>query len=239
MKQPALNMIERQALDFRQQTGLSNTEAVNLTSLLLKLNVLTIFSPLSDNFSGMSLKSNTNGSRFMLVNSNHALCCQNFTIAHELYHLFIENNPAPHKCSANDSKNSREKCADAFAAIFLMPSAGILQMIPDTELATGSITLATVIRLENYFAVPRTTVLNRLHDLSLISKAMREHLSLQPVIKTAREHGYNASLYNPGNENLVIGDFGERAKRLFDSGKVSEGHYLELLAKIGIDGYED
>jgi len=40
---------------------------------------------------------------------------------------------------------------------------------------------------------------------------------------------------NPGNEGLVIGNFGEKARKLFDARKNSEGHYLELLHKIGID----
>ena len=60
-----------------------------------------------------------------------------------------------------------------------------------------------------------------------------------PVKKTAREYGYDTSLYEPGNENLVIGDFGEKARRLFDMEKISEGHYMELLHKIGIDDNED
>lgn len=42
-------------------------------------------------------------------------------------------------------------------------------------------------------------------------------------------------MYEPGNENLVIGDFGEKARRLLDEEKISEGHYMELLHKIGID----
>lgn len=76
-------------LTFRQKIGLSDAEAVNLKSLLLKLGVLTIFRPLSEKFSGMSLKS-PGGERFMLINCNQPRCRQHFTIAHELYHLFIE-----------------------------------------------------------------------------------------------------------------------------------------------------
>ncbi|MFG6389418.1 ImmA/IrrE family metallo-endopeptidase, partial [Muribaculum sp.] len=86
MKASLLNLVESQVSKFRQMTGLSDSEAVNLKSLLFKLNVLTIYRPLSDDFSGMSLKSDDR--RFMLVNSNHPRCRQHFTIAHELYHLY-------------------------------------------------------------------------------------------------------------------------------------------------------
>ena len=62
-------IIERQVSEFRTDNGLSSSEPITLKSLLLKLNVLTIFRPLSENFSGMCLKDNS-GHRFMLINSN-------------------------------------------------------------------------------------------------------------------------------------------------------------------------
>lgn len=232
-----LNLLESQVSKFRQMTGLSDSEAVNLKSLLFKLNVLTIYRPLSDNFSGMSLKSGDK--RFMLINSNHPRCRQHFTIAHELYHLYIDPNPTPHNCMADGKKTDIEQCADAFALMFLMPADGVRQMIPDNELRVGDISLASVLRIEHYFSVSYSAVLNRLYDLKLIDRSQRDSLKKYPVKKTAREYGYGATLYEPGNENLVIGDFGEKARRLFDDEKISEGHYQELLHKIGIDGNED
>lgn len=218
-------------------TGLSDSEAVNLKSLLLKLNVLTIYRPLSKEFSGMSLKSGDR--RFMLVNSNHPKCRQHFTIAHELYHLYLDPNPTPHNCTAEGKKSDVEQCADAFALMFLMPADGVRQMIPDNELMAGRVSLASVLRIGHYFSVSFSAVLNRLYDLKLIDRGERDTFKGYPVKKTAREYGYDTALYEPGNENLVIGDFGEKARRLFDREKISEGHYMELLHKIGIDDNED
>ena len=237
MKASLLNLVESQVSKFRQMTGLSDSEAVNLKSLLLKLNVLTIYRPLSDNFSGMSLKSGDR--RFMLVNSNHPKCRQHFTIAHELYHLYLDPNPTPHNYMADGKKNDVEQCADAFALMFLMPADGVRQMIPDNELMAGRVSLASVLRIEHYFSVSFSAVLNRLYDLKLIGRGERDIFREYPVKKTAREYGYDTALYEPGNENLVIGDFGEKARRLFDGEKISEGHYMELLHKIGIDDNED
>jgi len=45
----------------------------------------------------------------------------------------------------------------------------------------------------------------------------------------ATEYGYDLSLYQPGNEGMVIGDFGEKARLLFEQERISEGHYVELL----------
>lgn len=237
MKTTSLHIIENQASKFRQSTGLSDTEAVNLKSLLLKLNVLTIYRPLSEKFSGMSLRSGDR--RFMLINSNQPRCRQHFTIAHELYHLFFDPTPTPHNCDAKGRKSNSEQCADAFALMFLMPSNGVKQMIPDKELIEGHVSMASVLRIEHYFSVSHTAALNRLFDLKFINRDERNTFMECPVKKTAKEYGYSILLYEPGNENLVIGDFGEKARKLFDEGKISEGHYIELLQKIGVNDSED
>lgn len=237
MKEALLNIVENQASRFRQTVGLSDTEAVNLKSLLLKLNVLTLYRSLSDTFSGMSLRSGDR--RFMMINSNNPRGRQHFTIAHELYHLFIEAEPKPHICWSNGKKNESEQCADAFAQMFLMPANGVRQLIADDELISGNISVATVLKIEHYFSVSHQAAVNRLSDLGLISKGERAELQLLPIKQTARSYGFNAELYEAGNEGLVIGDFGEKARKLFDEGKISEGHYLELLHKIGIYDDED
>ena len=51
--------------------------------------------------------------------------------------------------------------------------------------------------------------------------------------------GYDLSLYYKGNENLVLGDYGTKAKRLFDEERISEGHYIELMRKIGYEENKD
>ena len=237
MKTTLLNYVESQVSRFRQYSGMSDSEPVNLKSLLLKLNVLTLYRPLSESFSGMSLKGDQH--RFMLINSNQPRCRQHFTIAHELYHLFMEYNPIPHRCQEDGKKSESEQCADAFALIFLMPADGVRQMISAEELKSGSISLASVLRLGHYFGTSHTAVLNRLSDLNIIGRKERSYLSAVAVKKASREYGYDTTLYESGNSGLVIGDFGEKARKLFEADKISEGHYHELLHKIGIDGYED
>ena len=54
---------------------------------------------------------------------------------------------------------------------------------------------------------------------------------------TAKLHGYPTGLYEPGNNGLVIGDYGSIAKSLFDDGTISESHYFSLMRDIGVDIY--
>lgn len=237
MKASQSNIIENQVSKFRQSIGTSDTEAINLNSLLLKYNVLTIYRPLSERFCGMSLRSGDK--KFMLINSNNPIGRQHFTIAHELYHLFIEDNPQPHICWLNGTKDDSEKCADYFAQIFLMPANGVRQLIPDDELLNNIISVDTVLKIEHYFSVSHQAAVNRLSDLKFISRDQRNFLLSLPVKKNSREFGYNTNLYDSGNEGLVIGDFGKKAKNLYDAEKISAGHYIELMNKIGIDDWED
>lgn len=231
-------IIEREVADFRRINGFSSSEPITLKSLLLKLNVLTVFTPLSENFSGMCLKDHS-GHRFMLVNSTQARGRQHFTIAHELYHLFVEDKPTPHRCNPGHNKDRVEVCADTFASCLLMPEAGICQLIPEEELKNKDISIATILKLEHYFSVSRTALLFRLLGIGIITEKKRAQLAAIGVKHSARCFGYDTALYEAANEGLVIGDFGEKARYLFDSGKISESHYMELLRKIGIDGTQE
>ena len=220
--------IESKAREFRKRNGLGDTIPIELKSLLLNLNILTIFRPLSDDFSGMCLKDTSfSGNKYMLINSNKPKGRQHFTIAHELYHLYYDDNFSPHKCDPGLSSNKTEKYADAFAAALLMPETGLSDFIYNTN--NAHVNLAIMIKIEQYYQVSRKALLVRLKELNFISKTIYDEFCELSPIKTAKEYGYDISLYNNANEGLVIGNYGEMAKTLFDKEKISEGHYLELL----------
>jgi Zn-dependent peptidase ImmA (M78 family) len=229
-------ILQKKANQFRERHGISGGEAIGLKSLLLKLNVFTLFKPLTEAFSGMSLKVNDNA-RFILVNSNHSIGRQHFTIAHELYHLFIQDKFETHQCKTGlfDPKKKEEYNADYFASCLLMPESGIQEMIPDEELNKKKISLQTVIKLEQYFSVSHSSMLVRLKMLGLLDAKAFDYFKILKATETAQQYGYQTSLYKEGNHDVIVGDYGEKAKRLFDIEKISEGHYMELMRKIGID----
>lgn len=221
------------ARKFRIENGMSLTEAINLKSLLLKLNILTIFRPLSDRFYGMSLQSKS-GMKFMLINSNNPKGRQHFTIAHELYHMFIDEDPCPHICFQDGSKKSiqEEVNADMFAAALLMPEEGLHEFISTKEIKEKQLDLSTILKIEQYYSVSRAALLVRLKNCNLITSANYSDLQKLAVVDSARLYGYDVALYRPGNEGLVIGDFGEKARKLYEQEIISEGHYRELINLI-------
>ena len=102
-------------------------------------------------------------------------------------------------------------------------------------MVTKNISIATVLKLEHYFSVSRSALLYRLLNIKLITEITRAKIAALGVKSSARSFGYDTALYESANEGLIIGDFGEKAHGLFEQGKISEGHYIELLHKINID----
>lgn len=220
---------ERLAEMFRAKTGVNLSEPIGAKTLLRKLKITTMYRPLSENSYGISCKSKS-GRMFMMVNSNSTRGRQHFTIAHELYHLFYDESPVPHMCGETISEVERN--ANLFASALLLPREGLLSMLSPKEVSNRGIDLSTILKMEQLFEVSRINLLVRLKECNLISKAQFEEIKSIPVKKSAMEYGYDLSLYNPGNEGVVISDFGEKARILFERGKISEGHYLELLNLI-------
>ena len=216
--------------------GLNTTEAIDVKTILRKNNILTVYLPMSMDACGLTLQS-PEKHKFILVNSNTAKGRQHFTVAHELYHLYYDEYPHPHICFKDGISNT-ERAANCFASALLMPEEGVIGLIPEPILKEKNLPLSIVLRLEQYFRVSRSALLYRLKELKLLEeRKLQEYLSM-PVRQTALEYGYDTTLYSPGNENLVIGDYGEKARILYDNDLISEGHYEELLNKIQ-DGKEE
>lgn len=226
--------LQSEASQFRITHGIGPSEPIRLKSWLPKLGVVALFKPLSDNFSGMAVKQGDQ--KFIIVNSEHRLSKQHFTVAHELYHLFIQKDFFAEVSHAGrfDKSDKIEYDADWFAAYLLMPEDGILSLIPKEELSKNKIKISTIVKIEQYFACSRTALLIRLQGLGLIDYPKYQQYT-RNVAASAVMLGYDDTLYTKGNENLVIGDYGTRAKNLFDKEVISESHFISLMNDISVD----
>ena len=123
----------KKANQFRIDQGLGSSEPVNLKSLFIKLGIVAVFKKMSEPFSGMSIKVNNNS--FILINSNHPVGRQNLTICHEFFHLYVQDNFQSKTCNTGEFniKDKTEYEADRFAAFFLMPEDGVLNLIPENR----------------------------------------------------------------------------------------------------------
>ena len=231
-------ILEKKAGEFRNANGIGANDAIRLKSLLSKLNVLTVYRPLNFNFGGMAIKikNGDDVKRFILVNSNRTLGNQHFTISHELYHLYFQEEFASKICNigAYDSRDKEEFNADIFASYLLLPESGIKMLIPDNELGRNKILLNTILKIEHYFSCSRSALLYRLKQLNFIDSTLYDTYK-ENVKKSALQFGYSIDLYESGNHNLVIGDYGTVARNLFEKEIISESNYFSLLLDLGMN----
>ena len=231
--------LELKAIEFRQKNGLSQNEAIRLKSVLLKENILAVFLPLSKEFSGMAVRTENKSEikRFILINSAHTLGRQHFTICHELYHLFYQDDFKSEKtiaCKFDKKNYPEEYYADVFASNLLLPTNGVMQLIPAQERIKNQISLRTILAIEQYYSCSRNALLNKLERLKIADQTYLKQFKSN-IIKNALLHGYNTDLYLFGNEGVIIGDYGSNASELFERGDISESAYFSLLEDIGID----
>ena len=221
MARPLSITLEIEANELRRRIALGDTAPVDTRKALQQLGVLCVFMPMQETFSGMCLKHKEK--RFMLVNSKVALGRQHFTIAHELYHLFIQEEFSSQICPQSSS-DPVEKQADCFATFFLMPRNGVIEEFKKLGMKyTADVKISF------------QSMIYRLNNLTLISDKQKETFLLYQPTAVAREYGYSTSLYTPTNEKIVLGDYSAKAQSLFNKELISEGHLIDLLSEIKLD----
>ncbi|MCQ2235293.1 MAG: ImmA/IrrE family metallo-endopeptidase [Paludibacteraceae bacterium] len=230
---------EMLAMQMRSTLRAGSCEPLNMKTILRQLRVMAVYRPLSEELWGLSLKTSDGNHRFMLINSNVTRGSQHFTIAHELFHLYYDEEPRPHFCGQEMMKDSSERNANLFASALLMPREGLVANLPVDELTNKEVSIGTALRLEQLYGVSHTTFVVRLKELNMVSPSCTDRLMNVSIRREAAMSGLDGSLYQPGNKGLIIGDFGAKARKLFEEERISEGHYLELLNMIGYGESED
>ena len=86
------NQLNTEAIKLREKWGLNPNGSIDITSVVLsKLpNLTLLYIPFSKNTSGMCIKDGN--IEIIGINSKMVKGRQRFTMAHELYHLLIEEN---------------------------------------------------------------------------------------------------------------------------------------------------
>lgn len=238
MKAIKKKILEKKAALLRQQFGYNNSEPIDLKSLLLRQGIITLFRSLGDDLSGMALKVNQDNEiyRFILINREKSLGHQNFTICHELYHLFIQENFVSKICKTGkfDKRDTEEFNADLFASFFLLPEDGVFSNISDHEISNNHVMLSTILRIENMYGCSRKSLLIRLKDLNLITDDIFETYNSR-ITFNATQYGYAPYLYKKSPSDSAIGNYGELAHKLYELGKISETKYYNLLELLGFN----
>lgn len=115
---------ERVAGQERRRLGLGGAPLADLTGRISDQGIWTATGHLPHTMSGLFLHHASIGMA-ILVNADHVHARQRFSLAHEYAHALFDRDRVAGVSSAENSNERIEQRANAFAAAFLMPEAGV------------------------------------------------------------------------------------------------------------------
>lgn len=225
---------------LRKQLGEDNNSPVDIFALAQEIEKLTIvYYPLGNEISGMCIKGSDEKCT-IAINSLMTIGRQRFSLAHEFYHLFYDDNMKSICAKSIGTGNEVEKKADAFAAYFLMPRAALADKA-DSLISKhgGKINLQDIIRIEQYFGISHRAAVYQLDNCGYIkNKEELDDLLNISVRRQAEAMGFSSDLYRPLPENkqyCTYGHYINQTDQLRKRDIVSCGKYEELL----LDAFRD
>lgn len=228
--------LSAKAQELRELLGEDANSPVDIFSLVSQIEELTlVFYPLGENISGMCVRDNE--IRLIAINSTMSYGRQRFSLAHELYHLYFDDESGFNVCSVKlDPKSENEKCADQFASYFLAPYKSLRSVINKVT-EKGSISMQHVISLEQYFGMSHMAMFWRLVSEGYLSQDQFDDYRYG-VISAARNLGYDDKLYKPtpvDSQRRTYGYYLKQVEELRKKDLVSSGKIDELL----LDAFRD
>ena len=215
---------------LRHEWGIESFASVNIRSLVYNniKNLTLLWFPMKTNISGCCSKIKKD--KIIFINTNHTIGRQNFTLAHELYHLIYEDIDDFIVCGLN-ANNQSEKNADNFASTFLMPDSALYWFKNKNQIDNW--TLEDVIKCEQYYQISRSVMIIRLKKMNWINQNQFDEFG-DNVIREADRLGYDTNLYKPSSENQKYSSIGELIRlteKAYDEKKITGGKRREILIK--------
>lgn len=215
---------------LRHEWGIESFSPINMRHLVYNniKNLTVLWFPMKKNISGCCSK--TEADKVIFINTNHTIGRQNFTLAHELYHLLYEDIEDFIVCGVKNNSQS-EKNADNFASTLLIPDSALYWFKNKNQIEDWS--LEDVIKCEQHYQVSRSTMLIRLKKLNWINENQFDEFRIN-IIRDADRLGYDTSLYKPSLENQKCSSIGELIRlteKAYEDEKITGGKRREILLK--------
>ena len=252
---------ERVADEERRRLGLGNGPLPDVAELLETQGARAGLLGLPDDVSGLTLNDRSMG-LFVVVNRTHHLYRRRFSFAHEYAHVALDQARPGIISRASDRNELLEIRANAFAANFLMPEAGVRQFlarlgkgkpsrvhrevfdeagsldvegrtVPGTQL----VQLYDVVQLAHHFVVSRTAMLYRLLNLRLLAQPAFQSLKALDDAGKGKELAEQLGLPEPGHDEsrrLFSHRFIGLALEAYRREEISRSKLGELAAMVNI-----
>ena len=187
-----------------------------------------------DSSTGSDFESKISSDMLIGINSNMSIGRQNFTLAHELYHLLYEENKNNFVICDYSSESESEIEANIFASYLLIPYEGLKRYAKNMNISKWS--LDDVIAAEQYYQISHMALLFRLVEQNFITEEESLEFQNVKISHEARIRGFNDDLYYPSPEDrkyFSLGNYVKSVGKAYSSNKISVGKKDELL----LDGF--
>lgn len=177
------------------------------------------------------------GHLFVYINSQIPEEKQHFAAAHELYHIWFDqeylHNP---KMLNNDilddeTVDTRELRANLFAAMLLVPKNVLEQELLFLCISKDDISSLQAVELANIFQVPYKTMVRRLYEINFIKKHLMNELWNEKDVTLIRKK-LQLEPQNPVNPIIHYEGLAEKALDLYQHGHISSKRLQNMLALI-------
>jgi transcriptional regulator with XRE-family HTH domain len=250
------------AEEERRRLGLGFAPIADISDLVNTQGIWASGFKLPDEMSGLFLRHSSIRS-VIIVNYKHARTRKRFSYAHEYAHAILDRSTNAIVSTDRNSQELVEKRANAFAAAFLMPQAGVswfLSLIDkggasrwqlhaygsgdddsDTERRAARrsqrITFKDAAMLAHHFVTSYESAIYRLRDLRIIRPVERQGLLEDDQREAAK--AFIELFYEeppPGPDRELILEVANLAIEAFQREEVSSGYLRDLGEKLGIPG---
>lgn len=195
----ALEQGERMAIEERRRLGLGQAPVPDLVDLLEAQGILTAILDLPEDVEGLTLA--LPSGPFVAINRRQpSLTRRRFSLAHEYGHVLLDGVVRASVTHRQHQEDAREKRANRFAAAFLLPEEGVMELLTSigkpprrntssvmegesvysmrnsTPASETEIQPHDVVHLSHYFGASHLAVLYRLKSLDYLSAKDLERL---------------------------------------------------------------
>ncbi|HZT42301.1 MAG TPA: XRE family transcriptional regulator [Chthonomonadaceae bacterium] len=165
----------------------------------------------------------------VLVNGSHPPTRQHWSMAHEYAHFLTDRYREDMTILFEYERKPRaEQFADAFAASFLMPAAGLRQRFRRVVQSRSDFTVADLCLLADQYAVSVEAMTLRLESLGCIQAGTWGHLSSQGF-ESGRMRAHLGLKSAPAPSNQLPERYVRLAVQAFEEEKITESELMRLL----------
>ena len=171
---------------------------------------------------------------FVTINTSIPVSCQVFAAAHELYHIWYEQEPdiLPVNLLDEEGKEVNEKKANRFAAEFLVDEMMLRQEIE--TYAITKISIKEALQLAVLFTVPYQAMVKRLHEAGFIGYEERSKMLSESEESILRYRKKYALLDGEADEKIAMDNLAELSVNAHEAGLISFEKLEYLLQLCGL-----